>query len=712
MPIRCTISKSGVVNEYGQPLAIGTVYTPINDDYALALISQGKATDTDRVASAPGNAPYDDAVDGLVAGLSTDPSPLAATKNVSLLQAALNGGGPVSVMTPGTYFINQSLVIYSNTNLTFGKGVTLKLLAGTNRNFINTDAYANGTSTSISIAWTSGRLITVTWTGHGLARGDYFVISGVSTSQPQYNSIVKVHTVTDANTVTAYLPRTPVASPTGTPVAWRVTSNFTITGGQFDYDYNNNTGGASIANVCGIFLGRAAKFEVSGVEVINGNKYGIHVGAVMDYSIRDCKAFGVTTGLGAGFEVLKTYGPARNGVVQRLYGRTTDDGASVQPQEDAAFAAFLWTGGDIFDLRYEDIFIDSIGGQATCIVYCHDNYIADEIYYKNINGTNTATSGQSIFAINRNLTGTTGIFGVIECDGVHGSLTGSAGRAVYTAATGAITGRRIKIRDCDAFSDGHNVFIGTNTAAELVVVEDTKVALGTDSNAGVFVQDATSIRKLVIRGTQCTQTAAAQAYVHNISSSGAGEIRLEECVTIGATNRRTALLLFSGATQFVASRNRHFTSDAAFIICQQAAASSVLSYLDNITDATQVFGLSSITGVINTTAIAKNNIATSNSLGFFRVNQVTNALTCTLKTEGNQIGNANHVVVPAGAPVISIYGWDLTVDPLALTGLATTAQQYLNSSRASAINQGPTVRSAAGWVALGTGASGVNTVIT
>jgi hypothetical protein len=54
MPIRCTITAANVVNEYGQTLAIGTVYTPFNDDYALALIQQGKAQDTDASLVDPG----------------------------------------------------------------------------------------------------------------------------------------------------------------------------------------------------------------------------------------------------------------------------------------------------------------------------------------------------------------------------------------------------------------------------------------------------------------------------------------------------------------------------------------------------------------------------------------------------------------------------------------------------------------------------------
>lgn len=84
MAIRCTISKAGVVNEYGQALTIGTVYTPNNDDYALALISQGKATDTDDFLEERVNAPFDEVVypifpdDFSPVGLSVDGTSLVS----------------------------------------------------------------------------------------------------------------------------------------------------------------------------------------------------------------------------------------------------------------------------------------------------------------------------------------------------------------------------------------------------------------------------------------------------------------------------------------------------------------------------------------------------------------------------------------------------------------------------------------------------------
>ena len=96
MAIRCTISKAGVVNEYGQALAIGTVYTPNNDDYALALIAQLKATDTDNVLGERINAPFDEVVypifpdDFSPVGLSVDGTSLVSGDRNYELGAEIN----------------------------------------------------------------------------------------------------------------------------------------------------------------------------------------------------------------------------------------------------------------------------------------------------------------------------------------------------------------------------------------------------------------------------------------------------------------------------------------------------------------------------------------------------------------------------------------------------------------------------------------------
>ena len=79
MGIRVTTIRAGVPNEYGQPLAAGTTFTPINDDYALSLISQRLATDTDNVLGERVNAPFDEVVYPLdPVGLSADGTSLVS----------------------------------------------------------------------------------------------------------------------------------------------------------------------------------------------------------------------------------------------------------------------------------------------------------------------------------------------------------------------------------------------------------------------------------------------------------------------------------------------------------------------------------------------------------------------------------------------------------------------------------------------------------
>ena len=69
MTIRVTITKPGVTDGYGLPMVVGTTYT-VDDAFGLALISQGRASDTDGFLEEPINAPFVDVADPV--GLSPD----------------------------------------------------------------------------------------------------------------------------------------------------------------------------------------------------------------------------------------------------------------------------------------------------------------------------------------------------------------------------------------------------------------------------------------------------------------------------------------------------------------------------------------------------------------------------------------------------------------------------------------------------------------
>ena len=108
----------------------------------------------------------------------------SATNNVNAIQSALNiahaaGGGEVSIQTCGTYNINATLIIYSNTHWNPAPCVRLHNSSGAHMNlFAN---YAATTAwASVTESYTSGLTASVAWTAHGLAVGDYVWIANMA----------------------------------------------------------------------------------------------------------------------------------------------------------------------------------------------------------------------------------------------------------------------------------------------------------------------------------------------------------------------------------------------------------------------------------------------------------------------------------------------------------------------------------------------------
>ena len=656
-------------------------------------------------------------VSSSVGALSTANTAAAAAANVTAIQAALTAGGLVQITTPGTYYINNTLVLYSNTKLVIGKGVTLKLFAGTVKSLIATNSYVNGTGTSISLAWTSGNLITVGWTAHGLVRGNHFVITGATAAtRAQYNTTYVVHSVTDANTVTAYTVRPPTsAASIGTPLAWRCTENFSISGGgTLDFDYENNNGDqTTMQNVTALLLGRAALFEVDDITILNINKFGGHCGACMDFSVTNVKMY-APTGATAGAEGWSTFGPCRNGSYENMRGRFTDDGMSCQASPDVTYSYATWTGGgDVDNMRWKGIYLESSGAQGICMCITDQYQITDRCYWEDINGISTAAVNSSIFALNKNISQSSGLFGTIEVNGVHGFLPGSGLRAVYCSAGGAVVGNRFMVRDVDALSDGPQVYLGTNFTTNITEIEDVVHNVITTTSEAVVLQNPALQKKVIIRRVQSALAADSAAYVIQVSSGGSPDLTIEDCLVSGAgANRRFLLTINSTAGTTRLRRNTVVTSGTTLLQCQQAASGTVYELDQNICDGTAPFafnaGASSITATVN----ARGNQTSSNSLGFIRTATSGTIVTLSITSDGsNIIGNSAHITVATGTAALTVKALDIKVDPIALTSLAATVGQYLFSTQAST-EGGPAILTPAGWVALGTGASGVNTVIT
>lgn len=94
--------------------------------------------------------------DRRIEGLSTSVG--AAAADAASINLQLAGGGYVSIIEPGTYLVNDTLVIPSNTHLHLGVGVTIKLANNTNKALLrNSGAYNTSPTVLVNeIKWQTG----------------------------------------------------------------------------------------------------------------------------------------------------------------------------------------------------------------------------------------------------------------------------------------------------------------------------------------------------------------------------------------------------------------------------------------------------------------------------------------------------------------------------------------------------------------------------
>lgn len=153
------------------------------------------AAGTALVLPGGGEAPF-----GGVAGVSPSNT---ASENTAALQAALDVGGVVTLEGAGTYLINDTLFLPSNTHLRLGKNTEIKQASGVHKNQFRNKNFGEQDGTTwigISSITASGTTATVTTTAaHGLTTGEHVNVLGAL--QKYYNNVHKI-TVTGANTFT------------------------------------------------------------------------------------------------------------------------------------------------------------------------------------------------------------------------------------------------------------------------------------------------------------------------------------------------------------------------------------------------------------------------------------------------------------------------------------------------------------------------------
>jgi hypothetical protein len=655
-----------------------------------------------------------------------DPGKTAA-QNYSAIQAALNQTGRVTLMTPGVFTINDTLYIQSNTNFVLGRGVTLKMAPGPKKRML---ACASSllSPQPVTVAWTTdNNIATVTWANHGLTHQDYvclqgaqltgtvtgatqanpcvitsnghnlqtgdrvtfnddvggmtqlrgnsYVVTRVSANtfslssltattdstgfsaftsggtwfsiQGEYNNVFRVFEVLTANTFTVSMYETPTASPGGSMTAVACTRSFSVEGGTWDYDVATNEGVVSELNRHAIAMHFAADFRAADIKCINVAKFGFNTMACADYV---CERIGATNVA----EVFKHYGPAANGRVTGIFGDSVDDSTTVQMREPQTFIANQPAQGDIVNLTIQDVNVRNVGGASSgaVVVYASNHDKCVGLTFENI--ISKATVAPAFRIRNGDLFTVGAIQEVALIDAV---LSGKA-TANYAILVDSVEVKNFKLtRPKFVPADATSPFFSTNAAANIenMLVEDMGFynEVYPTPGGGMFV----------LNGVM-------------------GRFAAERCDIRGGAGMTFVSVPASQSIGNVILRDSRFE------------------------------GLSVVADIRSLSNVYREN-CTFNSIpnGALRIQSGTGLMARVFGAGRNTYATASHAIVILSPSTAEVYDWDLRIDPIALTQLATTDGQFCSSTQAG-VEGGVCTRTPAGWVALGTGAGGVNTVIT
>lgn len=424
-----------------------------------------------------------------------------AAQNTAAIQAALDVGGKVIVRGDGNVLINDTLVLSDNTHFVVDKGLTLKMDAGTHKHMLATSGIINKSTTgsTVTIAWTQGLRATVTWTGHGKAVGDYIWFDGAD--QAQYNGVFLIYSVTNADTFVVMLDRTPLVTATGTIKARVPNENITVeVNGIFDYDRTTKSGGLPFDLLCVVLSG--VNLNILRITVNNASKYCLCVGAVRHTKLANIHC-DITNS-----DVLKVYGPAYDVTIDTVTGMSKDDFISLQGLEPPAYADYMWSSGDVINIKLKNIRPATSTASATLTLYASDSgQIIDNVVIDNIDIVNR-------IAIMSNEGGTAGVVGNVTVKNAKApddSLWASGGISVKL--TGTVEGLTLQDTYGNYWPKEFITVASTATVKKLTVKN-----CGLKAGANHIVNNAGIINKLLIHDNNLDNATSA-TYLRLVKNS-------------------------------------------------------------------------------------------------------------------------------------------------------------------------------------------------
>lgn len=618
----------------------------------------------------------------------------SASLNTTAIQAALNaantaGGGTITLQQPGVYQINSVLTIYSNTRLSLGSGVTIKQAASSFNNMIVNSGYTASTTT-VTLSWSALATCTVNWTAHGKSVGQYVSLQGATPWQ--FVGVFRISSITNVNSFVIDLWAIPSSSPSGTIVAKIADENIIIEGGEWDYNQANNNGAQSATQKHAIILGHCVNSHLRDIEVNNALKYCVNIGAAVNCTIKN-----YTTNVTAS-DGIKVYGPTLNCGIDVASVQTVDDCISFQARETDAFATSRWVFGPILNnFCYNVVGAGTSSGRSMVQVYSTANYRMSGLDFRNF--TKTSATTKPVIGITAD--GGTGDIGTLSIDGVHGAGTSiSASSGVFLDTCGTI--EKLSINNLDVACYVGVLDQTSGTVKELILSQSTHNPVISDNQ--LLNLQAITTESIIVQNCVFISTVPAGGNYAIILKGGTHKKYVHRDNVHRQVNGRAINILTCGITSVVMDGNSVEGGDNFLIVGASVTGTPQFTYCNNDTTTTAVFNCASQSNVNfigNRMSGATNGVVRTNG-----------NVTLSIRSDGaNFLASGSWVVVPSGTPVLTVYGWDIAIDPITLTGLATTLGQFFYSTQAGA-EGGPSVRSNAGWYNLAGGAAGANQNIT
>lgn len=607
----------------------------------------------------------------------------AADRNAAKINAALAKRGHVAIQGgQGVVFVGQSLRIYSQTRLKVGQGTTIKRAPSLAAPILINDALLRHLADereTVTVTWTKGAQAVVNWTGHGLGRHDYIWLTGATgTSGALFNSVFRVMRVVSADAFAIQLPEVPKAAPGGTIRALACDVGVKVEGGAWDGNYEANPQAAVTYNRDNwalIGLGRSRFTDYQHFDFHRG----ITSGALGDVVFKEADYGSNET---AASEAHKTFGPVNGLILSSLNLNASDDAMSMQVKEAPAFA---WAGmpeGDIRGVRVVKCRGQSnnLSAGGAFVLYCANGYKFAGIVYE-------------------------------DCDGHSGQGAGLAVAFGDTFNGGRVDDLAIIRCGLSTANDATQFAINIGCPVGLLTIDTDKTKQASGGATAVLMQGAAYIDTMKVRGLHFRDSSWPETVTHLWRIAGeVTNLEIEDARITG--NPSTfEFMSVSGLVANLTFSNANVDNIQRLVKTTGAGVVRALNFTgSHAASCPSLFELTNL-GQPTKVTLSSN---TLHDIGGGVVRGSTNAgLVAEVYGQGNTWTGGSVPVSAFNGAKVAVYSEDVAMDPIASAAVfPTTAGQRLRSTRAGAANQGPAVRVAAGWVALGTGASGANTLIT